>query len=584
MKKALFISTLILICASLAYIAQSDDFVKTNDRLYINGNIISLENGPPSFEAMLVKNGKIVALGSNKELQESNPENIEIYDLKNQVVLPGFIDSHSHVAISSFFRGMVDLSGFKHDSNKEVWQHLSKQLATKKPGEWVVGKGIDSILVGDLELPTIQFLDKIAPENPIVLISQSIHTYWANSAAFKAVGISNETDSPSVSSYYGKNAQGELTGIIKEQQAFMPILDHLKKVLLTPQTLVDSTAKVFKDYAKNGNTTVVSAGITINDNKPLRLYEHLATEQTSLLNKILSMAGLLPKREPNPRHFLYIRHDRAFLLPEEKTSDDFYNILGIKHWHDGSPYTGSMYLKEPYKESDLSQIDLQISKAHTGEALISEKDLIAFITEYHNKGWQIAIHAQGDLSNESVLTAFEKSSLDFTNSRHRLEHSVLLPAKSMTQLKKLNLLPNFHINHLFYYGDALAKDLIGESRAQQILAIASAKKAGLLFSMHADQPMFESKPFRLIQTAIERKTKTGKVLGEKEKIELIDALKAMTINAAYMINMEDEIGSLKEGKYADFIIVDQDPFKIPTSDLENIKVLKTFVNGNEVRF
>jgi len=154
----------------------------------------------------------------------------------------------------------------------------------------------------------------------------------------------------------------------------------------------------------------------------------------------------------------------------------------------------------------------------------------------------------------------------------------------MDRLKRLNLFPNFHINHLLYYGDALKKELLGEERANQILAIGSAKKAGLKYAMHADQPMFESKPLRLIQTAVERKTTAGEIIATDQRITIIDALKAMTINGAYSINMEDEIGSLKEGKYADFVVLDKNPLDIPTSELENINILETYINGNPVNF
>ena len=566
------------------FVLGGRDFNKSNDRIYINGQIITMEENTPTADAMFVRDGKIAGLGTNREMLEFKAGKTEVVDLKNSVILPGFIDSHSHVALSAFFNNLVDLSGFTHRSNEEVWNHFSEYVQSKEPGEVIVGKGIDSILVEDLELPTIQFLDAVSPENPVILISQSMHTYWANSSAFKAVGISRDTGPPSESSYYGKDSQGNLTGIIVEQEAFLPFLEYLKEHLLTPEVMIASTTQTMKNYARNGNTSVVSAGLTISDKKPLRLYEHLASENSSLINKLLSIAGVLPEREPFPRHFIYVRFDRLFLLPEKKQEDDFFNIIGVKHWYDGSPYTGSMYLKEPYKNSELSQEDLQLSEDHRGKALVSKENLDQFIREYHGKGWQIAIHAQGDIANEEVLQVFEDTGLDFSHSRHRLEHCVLLSATSMDKLERLNIFPNFHINHLLYYGDALKNDLLGEVRAEQILAMGSAKRAGLKFAMHADQPMFESKPFRLIQTAVERKTRSGSIIADDQKITVMDALKSMTINAAYSIDMENRIGSLKNGKYADFIILDKNPLEIPTSDLEKIKVLKTFINGNQVQF
>lgn len=585
MKRKIILTLIAVSMILFVYKYVVNDFKKTENTIYLNASIITLNEEQPSAQAMLVKNGIIEAIGSNAEITKLKTTEA-IVDLKGTTILPGFIDSHTHVALSAFSESMVDLSGFKHKTNIQVWGHLKKIVQTKKAGEWIICKGIDPILIEDLTSPNITFLDKIAPDNPIILISQSLHTYWANSNAFEKVGISKDTRDPSKTSYYEKDSNGNLTGLIAEQEAFIPILDQLKKEALNPDTLINSTVNVLNNYAKNGNTTVVSAGITINDKKPLRLYDHLSTNTPSFVNKLLETFGMLPKRSQNPRHFIYIRHDRAFLLPKEKvTTNDFYNILGVKHWYDGSPYTGSMYLKEPYLVSNLTKNGLHITEGYRGKPLVKKDDLLDFIKEYHNKGWQIAIHTQGDIANEEVLNAFQKvnEEFDIRNSRHRLEHCLLISDSSINKLKELNITPSFHINHLYYYGKALKNEIIGNNRADKILPIASAQYNNIKYSMHADQPMFESKPLRLIQTAVERQTKEGDTLGYNQRIKVLDGIKAMTINAAWQIHMEDKIGSLEKGKYADFIILDKNPLEVNTTELQNIKVLKTFINGNQVQ-
>mgnify|MGYP005990366253 CR=1 FL=1 len=576
----LFLSVLLLI----SYFIINRDFKKNDSTIYINGNFITLDDSLKKAEAIFVKEGKIEAIGTNKELDKYKKGHV-IVDLKGATVLPGFIDSHSHVALSAFLNDMVDLSGFKHKSNKEVWSYLSKQVKTKKEGEWIICKGIDPILVKDLKTPNIGFLDSIAPKNPILLISQSMHTYWANTLTFNKVNIDKKTPNPTKSSYYEKDKKGELTGLIAEQEAFVPILNQLKKDVLNSKFLINSTLKTLKKYAKNGNTTIVSAGITINDDKPLLLYKHLSSEKTSFLNKILVSFGFLPRRTQNPRHFIYMRHDRSFLLPKKKTENDFYNIIGVKHWFDGSPYTGSMYLEAPYLATNLTKNELHIPVGYSGKPLIVEDSLINFIQKYHSKGWQIAIHSQGDLSNKKVINAFKKANekVAISNSRHRLEHCLLLSAENLKEMKTMNITPSFHINHLYYYGKALSDDIIGKERAEKILPINAAEKLFLKYSMHADQPMFESNPFHLIQTAVRRQTKEKDTLGISEKITVLNGLKAMTINAAWQLNMENKIGSLAKSKYADFIILDKNPFEVAIDSFHKIKVVKTFINGNEVK-
>ncbi len=585
MKRKHIYLLIFLAIVGIALYALATDFKKTEATMYINGTIITIDSVQPTAEAMFVKDGIIEAIGNNVTIEKLASASTKIVDLQNNTVLPGFIDSHSHVALSSFLNKMIDLSGFKHANNWQVWSYLKEQIRTKKEGEWIICKGIDPILVEDLRTPHIGFLDSIAPNNPVLLISQSLHTYWANSKAFEKAGITNNTKNPSPNSYYEKDSNGNLTGLIAEQEAFTPVLNVLKEEVLTSDFLIDATTQTLKDYAKNGNTTVVSAGLTINDAKPLRLYQHLSDASPTLLNQLLASIGMLPKRSQFPRHFIYIRHDRDFLLPAKKTPNDFYNIIGVKHWYDGSPYTGSMFMQTPYLVSDLTKNGLHIPEGSRGKPLINESDLYTFIHKYQKKGWQIAFHSQGDISSQQVLKAFDSinTMANIAAFRHRIEHCLLLTEESLLAMKRLNITPSFHTNHLYYYGKALTNDILGTQRAQQILPIGVAQRLGIKYSMHADQPMFESKPFHLIQTAILRQTKEGDTLGLHQKISLINGIKSMTIHAAWQIHMEEKIGSLQKGKYADFIILDKNPFNIPVTELDQIKILQTFINGNKVQ-
>lgn len=583
MKKAFRVSLLLLGFILLFYIYVKQDFEQTSPTIYINGTIITLNEKQPIAKAMFVKNGKIIEIGSNKSIKKFESKNTFTVDLKGATVMPGFIDPHTHFSISMFLSEMHDLSGFKYHSNKEVWDSFEDIVKQTNKEDWVICKGIDLILIPDLIPPSINYLDEIAPDIPVLIFSQSLHNYWANSKAFELVGITKETPNPSSHSFYGKDENGNLNGLIVEQQAVKPFFDILKSEVLTPKKLSKVANKVMLDYAKNGNTTIVSTGITIQDKNPLLLFKHLSIDKPELLGSFLEKIGVLPKRKPNPRHFIYIRYDMAHLMPEEKqVKNDFYNIIGIKHWYDGSPYIGSMYLNENYKSSELTNHKLNIPENHAGNALIKKSDLKSFIENYHSKGWQIAMHTQGDAATKEVIDAYEElgNTLDYSSSRHRLEHCLLLSKKDIGRMKNLNLTPSFHMNHLYYYGDALKSSLLGEERTEKILPVASAKNGGLKFSFHADQPMFESNPFKLIQTAIERKTSSGNNIGGFEKIDLMDALKAMTIDAAWQIHMENKIGSLEKGKYADFIILNKNPFETQIKNLSSIKCLKTFINGN----
>lgn len=584
MKKLSYFLLAVVVVILFSYAYFKKDYKRTPATLYTNGHFITLDEQTPTAEAMLVENGVIKAIGTNESVVSLKTEDISVVDLQQAVVMPGFVDPHTHFVLSMILAQMHDLSGFKHESNKAVWAHFEEVARQTEKGKWIICKGIDPILISDLKPPSLHYLDSIAPHNPVLMLSQSLHNYLVNSAALQKAGITKATPNPTANSYYEKNEAGDFTGLIVEQEAVQPIMKVIEKEVFTPKSLTQAANKVMAAYAQNGNTTLVSTGLTINDDKPLILLKHLSDNSLSLLGGALEKMGKLPKRKPNPRHFIYIRHDRTQLLPKMPTENDFYNIIGVKHWMDGSPYIGTMYLDEPYLDTELTNDKLHIPKQHRGEALIEKTSLEKFIKDYHTAGWQIAIHTQGDAAIREVLDVFETldKTINIKSARHRLEHCLLLPTSELDRVKALNVTPSFHINHLYYYGDALKTDLLGLERAERILPLAATQQKGIKYSLHADQPMFESKPFRLIQTAVERHTKSGDSIAVAQKITLLEALQAMTIDAAWQINMEDKIGSLKKGKYADFIILDKNPFEVSTDQLENIQCLQTFVHGNQV--
>ncbi|PQJ22956.1 hypothetical protein BSU00_01375 [Tenacibaculum sp. SG-28] len=316
MRKILkFLLSLTIVVFVLVYFVQKD-FTKPGPVLYTNANIITLNEKQPYAQSMYVVDGKIQDIGVVSASRSNLAKETTIVDLKGKTVLPGFIDPHTHFSISMFLAEMHDLSGFRFDSNEQIWHAFKNIVANTKPGDWIICKGLDPVLVSDLEIPSIEYLDAIAPNNPTLFFSQSLHNYWANSKAFALVGISDSTPNPSTHSYYGRDTAGKLDGSIVEQEAVKPFFDILKEEVLTTNRLSDAATLVMEEYAKNGNTTIVSTGITIQDAKPLLLFEHLSREHVSFFGGVLEKLGFLPKRKPYPRHFIYMRHDMEHLLPK----------------------------------------------------------------------------------------------------------------------------------------------------------------------------------------------------------------------------------------------------------------------------
>jgi len=558
-------------------------FTSKDSQLFYNGHILTMENDLAEVDAVYVEDGIIHSIGDEDKLRSIINNNTEMIDLRGKTILPGFIDPHTHPIASAFLHGMIDLSGFKHDSKEEVWSYFEEGISQFEPGEWILCKGFDQVLVNGLLSPHISYLDSISPNNPVFIISLSMHSYWANSIAFNAAGIDKYSVDPSESSFYEKDAAGNLTGYIVEQEAFKPFKESMIKALGN-DLLKEKSVAVLEEYASNGNTTITAMGITTDDPNIIRLYEHLSSKKSTFFNRFLLQLGLLPERKPTVRHFVFVRSDAPELIPKSADNgDDFFKMVGVKFWYDGSPYTGTMYIDDPYLENNLTNEKLHYPHSHSGEALLNQDDFKQAISQYQDDGWQIAVHAQGDAAIREVLDAFESGGGNKdADYRHRLEHCLLLENESIKRMYELNIHPSFHINHLYYYGEILSESIIGDERTETILPVKNAEYEGLTYSIHADQPMFESNPLALVHTAVNRKTRDGKSIGSYNKVSVESALKAVTINAAWQIKMEDKIGSIKVGKYADFVILAQNPFEVSIDKIKDIQILETIVNGNTI--
>lgn len=527
-----------------------------SDLIFYGGPILTVNDQDQVVEALAVKDGVIVAVGPAADVLTYRTADTRLIDLQGRTLLPGFVAAHEHPTLTAVFRGAHDLSGFTHHSNAQVWAELKKAVADTAPGEWVYAGGLDAILVPDLQVPMREALDALAPDNPVVLISQTLHSAWANSRAFEEAGITLETPDPGYGSYYERDADGEFTGFIAETRAMAPFVDGLR----APLGLVGRYGDTLDGYLSQGFTSVASLGYNL---PPW-------------------MARLVALRDFHPRirQFFYLVDSELKYLPERPDHDEaYFRVLGVKLWHDGSPYTGSMLTSAPYLDSPLGRT-LGIQPGSHGAGMIAQDDLIERIQRYTTQGWQVAIHSQGDESNRQVAQAILKALPSGAVTRQvRLEHSVMLPPDLMEALAERGVSVSFHINHILYYGDALADSIIGRRAAQQVLPVRRAFELQMHPSLHADSPMFPTEGFSLMQTAITRKTSSGQTLNAAQAINVKQALRAMTINGAWQLGIEQQVGSLEVGKWADLQIVDRYPYAVAPEALRSTKVLEVFVGG-----
>jgi predicted amidohydrolase YtcJ len=528
------------------------------DLIFHGGPVLTVNAQDEVVQALAVRDGIVVAVGSAESVLALRGRGTEVVDLQGRALMPGFVGAHEHPSITAVFNGAVDLSGFRHRSNAEVWQALRRAVAGRPKGEWIFAGGLDAILTPDLKIPHRRELDAIAPDNPLVLVSQTLHSFWANTRAFEEAGIGRDTPDPGAGSYYERDAQGELTGFVAETRAAAPLIQGLK----SPWKVYDRYVGVLDGLLAGGFTSVASLGYNV----------------PPLLARVASSRRLSPRI----RQFFYLVEEELKYLPDRPDTDDpYFRVLGVKLWHDGSPYTGSMFTGTPYLDSPLART-LGIRPGSHGEAMIAEDKLAGKIRHHGRAGWQVAIHSQGDASNREVLRAIEKAGrLEGSAPAVRMEHGVLLPRDSVAQLARLGVSPSFHIHHIRYYGDALADAIVGTQAAMQSLPVLAAFEEGTRPTLHADSPMFPPDAFALMQTAIDRRTSTGRSLNPTQGIGIRQAVRAMTINGAYQLRIERHAGSLEPGKWADLQIVDRNPYDTPVEALDRIRTRAVWVGGDQ---
>ncbi|MCK7599110.1 amidohydrolase [Microbulbifer sp. CAU 1566] len=547
--------------ALAALLAGCDD--KYPDQIFINTTVITLNPANDIAEALATKNGRIVAVGKRQDLAALAGPTTEVIDLKGKTLLPGFVAAHEHPAISAVFRNFIDMSGFRHASADAAWQALKQSIDATPKGEWVYAKGLDPVLLAGLQPPTRQQLDTLAPENPVFILAQSMHTAWVNSAALAAMEIDEQSPDPGEGSYYGRDDSGRLNGQLVEKQALEPFIAPHK----SPLKLVSAYEAELDDLRAAGYTSVASLGFNV----PAWLARWTASDHL----------------KPRIRQFFYYRGENlAKLDGQPQTDGDAFRVLGAKFWYDGSPYSGSMVVEQPYQDSTLAQ-QLGIAHGSHGEPVVTPQELQQKISELSGRGWQIASHVQGDraareylqMLRDHIETLPVEDRQAFIARRHRLEHGLLLGKELLPAFAALGITPSFHINHLYYYGDALQDELLGAARAEKILPLKTAFDLGMHPTLHADSPMFPAEPFSLMQTAIRRESRAGTLIGADEAITPLQALRAMTINAAWQLGMEKDIGSLEAGKFADLVIVDKNPLTTPALHWREIRVQETRIAG-----
>lgn len=500
-------------------------------------------------QAMLVHNGRIKAIGNPADFSTVSVD--QYLDLQDYELFPGFVESHAHLWWMGQVLSQIDCGPPDCVTVHDILSRVRDACGRCEPGTWIVGHHWDDSLLEEQRAPTFEELTRVAPYHPVYLVHSSGHLALANQLAFKIAGVSPTLNIPGI---IVRNQQ--FTGLLSEALALETISRHIP--VPTADEMQLSLQKAVNQCHRQGVTSAADAALGLGDPQSVepiwRAYQKAEEEQ------ILTV-----------RTQCYVRViDRNTFIPSEPPSD-FLSVAGVKLFSDGSIQGHTARLFEPYHDQPHER----------GILLKSSEELVELIHFFDQRGLQIAIHGNGDEAIATVVRAYEVA-LGHQESykRHRIEHAQMAGPDHLLAMRKLGILPNFFIGHVFHYGDRHRDRFLGIDRASQLDPLATALKLGIPFALHSDAPVTPINPLASIATAVTRKTSSHQILGLDERIPLSVAWKAYTRWAAYLGFRETQVGSFGEGMWADFIALNHNPFQDgDLAQLESTRVIKTFVGG-----
>ncbi|HYI14847.1 MAG TPA: amidohydrolase [Thermomicrobiales bacterium] len=529
------------------------------DLLFVNGRVLTIDADRPRAESVAVRDGKILAVGSNDELSGLRGSTTRIIDLDGATLMPGFIDAHTHFVSGSLTLGRVRLAGAT--TMAEMQRRVTEKVVAVLPGEWVVGRGWDDTKRTDVvALPTKEELDAIAPDNPVYLGRADGHVGWANSAALRLAGIDANRADP-----YGgrivRDEHGEPTGILQETA---------KKLVedILPQDDHAARTAAFR----RGLAEAARYGITgIHDNAPAEdivLFQDFR-ERGELTLRINTLVRGWEVPEPFLEPMIAIGARTGF-------GDDWIKLGALKLSLDGTLGSRTAAMLSPYSDD----VD------NTGVFRISQAELDPIVERAHRNHIQIALHAIGDAACKMALDAIERAirMYDWPDHRHRIEHEQVITEYDMRRFSALGVIASLQPVHAITDLNWV-ESRVGTERMAGAYAWQSFLKLGTRICIGTDWPVETLDPRVGLYEAVTRRDLNGdppEGRQPEEALTIEQTLKGYTLDAAWAEFAEAKKGSIEPGKYADLAILDADPTSIDPAELLSLRVLATLVEGRQV--
>ena len=517
-----------------------------------NANIITIDPSQPRAQSLAILNGLLVSIGDNDSSESLIGPNTEVLDLSGKTVLPGFIDAHIHVLNSGIRHVMAadcDLPDI--DSIKQA---LKKRVVTIPEGQWVQGFKFDDTKTVEQRFLSKTDLDQVSTDHPIMVAHRAGHIYYLNSKALEMAGFNDNTPDPPGGKFGREPDTGELNGVVYERA-----IEPVRFGLIPPET-----PEIRREGLRTICTMLNSVGLTsVHDARVIQ--EELTTYQEGYQNGELSLRIYA---------LMYHTHFKSLKEAGLRTGlgDDMLRIGGIKMVADGAIAGRTAYMSEPYIGSDCDH----------GILAMTQEEIEKNVIEMHNAGFQVCIHANGDLTIEMVLDAYQKAQNlnPRQDPRHRIEHCTVVTPNILEKMKSLGTIATPFCTYVYHHGEKMR--FFGEHRLKWMFAQKSFLEYGITSTGATDYPPGPFEPLLGIQSCVTRTDSNGNVWGPEQRISVEEALKIYTINGAYASFEERLKGSISQGKLADLVVLSEDPTQVSPDVIKDISVERTILGGKTV--
>ena len=536
------------------------------DTIYLGGRVLTVDADDSVAEALAVKDGRIAAVGSEAEVIERQGPETRVVDLEGKALAPGFIDAHGHISMLAGFTSMVNLSSPPVGTAETIAdiQQLLREFIERNQlpeGTPVIGYGYDDSLLKENRHPDKFDLDAVSASHPIGLIHVSGHLATTNTATLEMVGITAQTEDPSGGVIRRVEGSREPNGVL-EEHAIYALYSAMPQP--TPQQAIGQLVAAQHVYASNGFTTAQDGAMGFDYFRLLS-----AAAQNGALT--IDVTGYVTWSD-------YDKVVEVVGTPPTAYTGGL-RVTGAKIVLDGSPQGKTAWLATPYHVVPEGQPD-----DYAGYPSFSDEVVYDFIARMRKEEVPLLAHANGDQAAEQLITTVERVQQEQGPHDWRpvMIHAQALRHDQIARLPAIGMIPSFFVAHTFYWGDWHRDSVFGPERGAKISSLNTALENGVTFTIHNDAPVVPPKGAFLLWTAVNRMTRSGQVLGPDERITPAQALRAITIDAAYQAFEEDDKGSLEVGKLADMVILSHDPSEMEPYAIKGMGIVETIKAGRTI--